>query len=130
MFATILLFDDQLNIAAEAINNMAKNKTANTNVKKIHMFSLNNGYYPLSYVLQLTYNNLYQGYVTLLNDLKTKSGVLVEISGYVKNPGEEEDNDKSKTNWETVRQTALSNTKLKIQFMVNFLGTLNTLLPN
>lgn len=130
MFATILLFDDQLNIAAEAIKNMAKDKSSATNVKKIHMFSLNNGYYPLSYVLQLTYNSLYQGYTTLLNGLKTQSGVLVEISGYVKNPGQEEDDNKSKTNWETTRQAALSSTKLKIQFMVNFLGTLNTLLPN
>lgn len=129
MFATILLFDDQLNIAAEAIKNMAKDKSSATNVKKIHMFSLNNGYYPLSYVLQLTYNNLYQGYTTLLSDLKTQSGVLVEISGYVKNPGQEENDDKSKANWETTRQAALSSTKLKIQFMVNFLGTLNTLLP-
>lgn len=129
MFATILLFDDQLNIAAEAIKNMAKDKSSATNVKKIHMFSLNNGYYPLSYVLQLTYNSLYQGYTTLLSGLKTQSGVLVEISGYVKNPGQEENNNKSKANWETTRQAALSSTKLKIQFMVNFLGTLNTLLP-
>ena len=130
MFATILLFDDQLNIAAEAIDKMAENRATTTSVKKIHMFSLNNGYYPLSYVLQLTYDNLYQGYITLLNNLKTDRGVLVEISGYVKNPGQEENDEKSQNNWETTRQNALSNTKLKIQFMVNFLGTLNTLLPN
>ena len=129
MFATILLFDDQLNIAAEAIKNMANNQPSSSGVKKIHIFSLNNGYYPLSYVLQLTYNNLYQGYATLLSNLKTNSGVLVEISGYVKNPGKEDDNSKSINNWETTRDAALSSTKLKIQFMVNFLGTLNTLLP-
>lgn len=130
MFATILLFDDQLNIAAEAINHMTENYTDTTSsVQKIHMFSLNNGYYPLSYVLQLTYNNLYKGYTTLLENLKTNSGVLVNISGYVNNPGSEENNDKSINNWEKTRDAALASTKLKIQFMVNFLGTLNTLLP-
>jgi len=53
------LFDDQLNIAKEAIDKIdSETNKVTTHVKKIHLFSLNGGYYPLSYVLSLTYDNL------------------------------------------------------------------------
>ena len=56
-----------------------------TSTHNIHLFSVNGGYYPLSYVLQLTYNSLTKGLERIKNEVISQ-GVLVSISGYVKSP--------------------------------------------
>ena len=66
-FATILLFDDQVNIADDAIHQMTEN--SGSSVNKIHLFSLNGGYYPLSYVLYLTHTALSKGYDDILQEV-------------------------------------------------------------
>ena len=62
-------------------------KESNTSVQKLHLFSVNNGYYPLSYVLKLTYDSLKSNYERLKEDYSdVESGVKVEIYGYVSEP--------------------------------------------
>ena len=55
-FATIFLFDDQVLIAQDAIKQLTK--TSSTDNHRIHLFSLQGHYYPLSFILQLTYDDL------------------------------------------------------------------------
>jgi hypothetical protein len=50
-FATILLFDDQINVVKDAYKAMINKLPSSGSVTKIHLFSLNDGYYPLSFVL-------------------------------------------------------------------------------
>jgi len=49
-FATILLFDDQINIVKEAYKKL-KESFPPSSVEKIHIFSVNDGYYPISFIL-------------------------------------------------------------------------------
>lgn len=124
-FAALLLFDDQVNIADEAIYNMGQ--TSGSSVKKIHLFSLNNGYYPLSYILHLTYDALFKGYNTILSEIQSGSSVKVDIIGYV---SEQQYYSYRYNNWENLSASAQKSTKLQVHFMVHFMNILNTLLPN
>lgn len=121
-FAAILLFDDQINIADEAIQDMAS--ITGSSINKIHLFSLNSGYYPISYVLQLTYNALEKGYNDILAEMQAGSGVKVNIVNYVTEPQQ------NYLGWSHTANIALNSTKLEVQFMVHFMGILNRLLPN
>ncbi len=120
-FAVILLFDDQVNIAREAIHQMAE--TTGSSVKKIHLFSLNNGYYPLSYVLYLTHSALSKGYVDVLNEVQSGSGAKVNIVNYVT------ESRQAYLGWQNTVDTALKSTKLELQFMTYFMGILERLFP-
>jgi len=83
MFAAILLFDSQVNIADEALQMNLSNITTNTHL--IHLFSTNNGYYPLSYVLQLTYTSLTTNLERIKEDT-VSHGVEVSFHGFVSAP--------------------------------------------
>lgn len=124
MFAAILLFDGQINIANEAWL-YSLGKIPQSNVHQIHLFSVNNGYYPLSYVLKLTYDSLKKNFTEVQNRNLIKDGVTTEIYGYVSQPvGYGLDA------WEKTAQIALAQTKIKMQFLVNFMNVLNNLLPD
>ena len=83
MFAAILLFDSQVNIADEALQMNLSNISTNTHL--IHLFSVNNGYYPLSYVLQLTYNSLNTNLERIKSDT-ISHGVEVSFHNFVSPP--------------------------------------------
>ena len=95
-FATILLFDDQINIVKEAYNKML-NEFKTSDVTKIHLFSVNDGYYPLSFVLKMTRDALIKNYNVAQEFIKNSpsGGAQVEISGYVKAPVEAYKNKKA-----------------------------------
>lgn len=120
-FATILLFDDQVNIADEAINKIAS--TSGSSINKIHLFSLNNGYYPISYVLNLTLQALWRGYDNILSEIESGAGAKVNIVNYVSEPYA------AYNGWDYTAKKALDSTKLEVQFMVHFMGLLETLFP-
>lgn len=120
-FATILLFDDQVNIADEAINSIAS--TSGSSVNKIHLFSLNNGYYPISYVLNLTLQALWRGYDNILSEIQSGAGAKVNIVNYISEPYA------AYNGWGQTAKKALDSTKLEVQFMVHFMGLLETLFP-
>ena len=120
-FATILLFDDQVNIADEAINSIAS--TSGSSVNKIHLFSLNNGYYPISYVLNLTLQALWRGYDNILSEIESGAGAKVNIVNYISEPYA------AYNGWDQTAKKALDSTKLEVQFMVHFMGLLETLFP-
>ena len=130
-FATILLFDDQINIVKDAYKEMVTKIPINGTVTKIHLFSLNDGYYPLSFVLKMTRDALTKNYAEAQKFIKNtpEGGAKVEISGYVKEPQEAYKNKKAENQWIATRDTALDNTKLSIQFLVGFMGVLDKLFP-
>ena len=115
-----------MNIAKETIQKIPPSQTT---VDKIHLFSINNGYYPLSYVLKLTYDTLSQNYNQICGDLKMDSGVQVTISDFIKEPVEITENMSGVEAWRATRDAALKKTKIKISFLVNFMGVLQKLLP-
>lgn len=127
MFAAILLFDSQLNIAAEAAARFKKSldyKVSNT-THLLHLFSVNNGYYPLSYVLKLTYDTLKQGLGRIQDE--SRQGVQVHFEGFLTQP-------KSTLNslegWNENAAEALRSVKIKMSFLVNLQNTINNLFPN
>jgi hypothetical protein len=81
MFAAILLFDSQINIAEEAFMN-SKLINSSSTTHNIHLFSVNGGYYPLSFVLKLTYDSLNKG-LTRITSEELSKGVTVSIGGFV-----------------------------------------------
>lgn len=131
-FATILLFDDQINIAKEAYQKMVSEFSKYSNVEKIHLFSVNDGYYPLSFVLKLTRDALTKNYANAKAYIENSAsgGAEVYIDGYVKEPEEAYRDTKAMNQWGTLRDTALSETKIHITFLVGFMGILEKLFPN
>lgn len=131
-FATILLFDDQINVVKDAYKAMVTKLPSSGSVTKIHLFSVNDGYYPLSFVLQMTRDALVKNYVEAQKFITNspEGGAKVEISGYVKEPQEAFKNKKAENQWIATRDTALAETKLSIQFLVCFMGVLDKLFPS
>lgn len=131
-FATILLFDDQINVVKDAYKAMVTKLPSSGSVTKIHLFSVNDGYYPLSFVLQMTRDALVKNYVEAQKFITNspEGGAKVEISGYVKEPQEAFKNKKAENQWIATRDTALAETKLSIQFLVGFMGVLDKLFPS
>ena len=130
-FATILLFDDQINIVKEAYKKISKQFPSGS-VEKIHLFSVNDGYYPLSYVLQETRQALsinYDAAQAIVNN-DPSGGARVEISGYVSAPAEAYKNNKAANQWSATSKAALASTKIHITFLAGFLGVLQKLFPD
>lgn len=121
MFAAILLFDSQINIAQEGLAESLQ-KISGSSVHQIHLFSVNNGYYPLSYVLKLTKDSLTKAFFETQQEVE--SGVQTEIYGYVNKPKKSYELDA----WNNTRDSALKSTKIKMKFLVNFMNVLNNLL--
>ena len=130
-FATILLFDDQINVVKDAYKEMVTQLSASGTVTKIHLFSLNDGYYPLSFVLKMTRDALTKNYAEAQKFITNtpEGGARITISGYVTEPQEAYKNKKAENQWIATRNTALDNTKLSIEFLVGFMGVLDKLFP-
>ena len=125
MFAAILLFDGQINIAEEAMHYMTEQQMSATNVHQLHLFSVNNGYFPLSYVLKLTYDSLTRGLERIQENVISR-GVQVEIYGFVSkpNPAQYE----GLTSWQATAEAAKKSTKVKMSFLVQFQNIVSNLL--
>lgn len=133
-FAVILLFDDQQNIAAEVSQQMINNlQTSQTSVQKIHLFSLDGGYYPLSVVLQLTYDKLAEIYGLLDSEKNSENsyGAQVSIEGFI-NPDSffppHKYNNMRRSDWDKLSAEAQASVKMHVKFISNFMGLLNTIL--
>ena len=122
LFAAILLFDSQINIAQEAIQSL--DDKIDMNVHQIHLFSVNNGYYPLSYVLKLTKDSLSKNLLRIQSE-EISDGVTTEIYGYVKQP-----KDYYKDLWAITAAEAKKTTKIKMKFLVHFVNVLRNLLKD
>lgn len=125
MFAAILLFDGQINIAQEAAKHIAEQALDSGSTHQIHLFSVNNGYYPLSYVLKLTYDSLTKGLTRIESEARS-NGVEVEIYGFVNKPSSESYN--GLESWEEVSAAAKKSTKIKMKFLVQFQNIVANLL--
>lgn len=122
--AGALMFDDAALILDE-INQQAVTEAAQVSISQIHLYNLQGFYFPLSYVLQETYNGLikvqgaiesnYKGNkITIKNNYQTKNFENEKISA---------------STWEREGQKALSDTGIKMTFMAGFLDILNNLFP-
>ena len=140
MFATILLFDDQQNIANEVAENIITNiPTTQTGVKKIHLFTLNNGYYPLSFVLQLTFDKLYTIYNFLQNEIEHKTysngtgGSKVVLKGFI-NPDKyyppNIPNNIKITSWDELSEKAINKLTMEVYFLTNAMDVISTILKS
>jgi len=69
---------------------MINNFSTYSNVEKIHLFSVNDGYYPLSFVLKLTRDALTKNYnnAKVYIENSPSGGAEVYIDGYVEEPKE------------------------------------------
>ena len=145
MFATILLFDDQQNIANEVATQTIDNiPSPKTGINKIHLFTLNNGYYPLSFVLQLTFDKLYNVYTFLRNEAehsiykhKTYSngenGAKVVIKGFI-NPDDyytpNKKNNIKSTSWDQLATEATESVTMEIYFLTSAMSLIQSILNN
>ena len=127
MFAAILLFDSQINIAEEAFMN-SKLINSNSTTHNIHLFSVNGGYYPLSFVLKLTYDSLNKG-LTRITSEELSKGVTVSIGGFVQAPGKNYRGNRDKKLWDNLADKALKSTKIKMKFLVELMNVIQNLLP-
>lgn len=125
LFAAILLFDGQINIAQEAMHYMTEQQMSATNTHQIHLFSVNNGYYPLSYVLNLTYTSLNKNLTRIENETRSQ-GVQVEIYGFTSKPSPQ--SYQGLQSWEETSKAALKSTKIKMKFLVQFQNIVANLL--
>lgn len=125
MFAAILLFDGQISIAQEAAKQISEQALNASSTHQIHLFSVNNGYYPLSYVLKLTYDSLTKGLTRIEAETKSQ-GVEVEIYGFARKPSN--DNYNGLSSWEEVAENAKKSTKIKMKFLVQFQNIVSNLL--
>lgn len=138
IFVSFLLFNDFQTIAEDATKKLAEN-FPKSGVHQLHIFSLQNNYYPLSYLLQLTYERISGA----LSTVQVDSGAQATITGYVSQPTltltSTYYNSKKKENvtsirayytnyWEGTAAQALHDTKIEITFLTNFAAVLQTIL--
>ena len=139
-FAVILLFDDQQNIANEIAQKMIEDTPkSQSSVTRLHLFSLDGGYYPLSLVLQLTYDKLNKIYHILDEETQHQVysngnyGAKVEIDGFI-NPDSyyppNTYNHMTLSKWDELSKIAQASVKMHVQFLTNFMGLVNTILTS
>lgn len=127
-FATVLLFDDQINLVSEAM--IDQPISSGTNVHTIHLFSTNNGTFPLSVVLQLTKDHLAQAFSYAEAEVLESygqphgKGAQVSITGYISEPS---NTGYDADIWNNTVEEAKAKIKLKITFLTGFLNTLHNL---
>lgn len=139
-FAVILLFDDQQNIANEITQKMIEDiPKSQSSVTRLHLFSLDGGYYPLSLVLQLTYDKLNKIYHILDEETQHQVysngnyGAKIEIDGFINPdsyypPGTY--NHMTLSKWDELSKIAQASVKMHVQFLTNFMGLVNTILTS
>lgn len=122
--AAILLFDNQLGIVKEAF----QPQESSTSTKQIHLFSLEGGYYPLSYILQLTYTHLQKVYNEAINIVN--HGASTTLSGFVSHPSKFIPGVREMTpkDWENLGKESEKTVQLKVTFLAGFLDILDSLL--
>ena len=125
--AAILLFDNQLGLAREIVQNIP---SSGTSVKQLHVFSINGGYYPLSFLLKATRDHLTEVYQAANSELSNGTyGVRATLSGFAHHPPKFDPkfNPMTPDSWQDVYQKGISSTKLEITFLAGFLDLLNAM---
>ena len=119
--SAILLFDNSLGIVNDAF------KGTNTTTQQIHLFYLNNNYFPLSTVLTLVKNELNKIYHSINADLTDM--VYAQITGYVNHPPkfDPKNNPMTVKSWEDISKKAQKSANIKITFFAGFLDILEKL---
>lgn len=125
--AAVLLFDNQIEIINEAFTQGPQ--LMGSDVKQIHLFSLNSGTYPLSYVLKLTREHLYKVYIQGLSEIN--NGAQTTIKGFVSHPATFKpgtNKTMKPANWSELSSEALSSVKIEVTFLAGFLSLLQSFL--
>lgn len=125
IFAGIMMFDDFALIGQEVTQNMQF-----SNVEAIHLYRLQDTYFPASMFLDATYQAMTQ----LENELLAGNGFTVDISvptvNYYTNEGTPNYayGEKFEQRWEGVRNYVQTNTKIHLHFAAGFLSLMSALL--
>lgn len=125
--AAVLLFDNQIGLVREAVSNI---QPSGTHVQQLHLFSLNDGFYPLSFLLKTTKAYLQNIYQEISSELASESyGVRVTLSGFVPHPAPFHPitNPMTPESWNEVYNDGLKDTQLEITFLAGFLDLLNAM---
>lgn len=118
-FVTIFLFDDQVLIWEDALKQQFS-KIAPSDNHRLHLFALNQEYYPFSFILQAVHDRIAQKFNQNVNDQLAKSGAKIYIEGapsikfndlYAANKAKE----------------IANSIKLKVEFLNDFQGLINAL---
>lgn len=119
LFAGMLMFDDMINMAKEATNQLE-----NSNIKQVHLYNLNGIYVPASMIMGYAYDAITEACKVVDNGYAAKATIESQnadkiISNWL-------DNRKngarySAGEWNRVGSAVASATKVKISFMAAFL---------
>lgn len=123
-FVTIFLFDDQLIIWEETIQKQF-NDSYKTEGHRLHLFSLNQEYFPLSFVLQAVYDRIASNFNnTTFDSILAKSGATVIMTNIptIKAKGKKND-----YHTPGVPQKYAGQIKLQVEFLNNFQGLIQAL---
>ena len=125
-FASYLMFDDAQLMVSQAFSESAQEIGKTNSVQGIHLYVINGVYIPQSYILEELYNHM-QEVKTNGNFYKrnlAESTVRAQIYGYnvgSKYPGNTE------SDWERESDNAVTQTKIKMYYMMNFADLVNQL---
>lgn len=117
IFGGIIMFDDFAIIAREAVS---KEQLRFSKVENIHLYKLQDGYYPASYFLEQTYNKMRE-VADLLENGNAVSAIINQPTIDYYNKIEGAGGPGLASRWSKVRNIARLNTKIKLVFAASFL---------
>lgn len=131
MYATLLTFDDAVDIVAQS--SLSKIKTNRSNLKVMHVFKVNELLYPASVLLELTANHLYE--VSQEIDSDSNQTYKVEIVNSEKGEDpyallanyDKEKNKKNIARWNGIRDNGENSLKLRITALHSLVDVINNL---
>lgn len=120
-FVTIFLFDDQVLIWEDALKKQFNTNNFPTENHRLHLFSLNQDYYPLSFILQAVYERLSREFGGKnINESLANAGARVTIEGTpnLNLPGDF---------YTPIAKDIIADIKLSVEFLNNFQGLIQAL---
>lgn len=118
-FIGLIMFDD--------FETATKNFSATlpqSKISSVHLYKLQDLYFPTSYFLEQTYDRMTQ----ISNDLYNNNGFSLKIK--TTSIPQEKVGDSTEQDWENVKQFAAQNTKIETLFAANFLKLVSQIFPS
>lgn len=123
IFAGMLMFDDFAIIGRDIAENSMYN-----NVTNIHLYKLQDTYFPASVFLDATYQALMAGKETIQNTILNGNAFTVSIQA-PNVPYTRQEAPSLKDRWPVLRDFAQSHNKISIEFASGFLTLMRNILP-
>lgn len=122
--AGLLMFDDFSNIAKDAAQELVL-----SNLENIHLYRLQDMYFPTSYFLEETYKTMLAGYENFLSFNGMSVQIKVPTINYEEKYGDYDErcNNELERRFKEVKEMAEQNTKINISFGAAFLDLIDRL---